>query len=181
MNCSESSPSLEVLKTQVGPAVGDLLFLALLWARDWSRWPLACHTASLCVRFCQCCCWITEYAQTWFQHKCQCYSRLVILLLVHPLILSLGLCCFLREEIKPPSHCCILSRVNCKVDLKKRIAKRLFSRTAVFQTFFFLNVFCFFSGRSCDMLIHFSAVKLQKLWGFFCFLMFCVINPVLIV
>lgn len=72
----------------------------------------------------------------WCQRKCQCYSRVVILLLVHPLILSSGLCCFLREEIMPPSHCCISSRVNCKVALKKRIAKRLFSRVAVLQTIF---------------------------------------------
>lgn len=72
----------------------------------------------------------------WFQHKCQCYSMSVILLLVRPLILSSGLCCFLREEIMPPSLSCILCRANCKVALKKRIGKRLFSRVAVFQSIF---------------------------------------------
>lgn len=121
-------------------------------------------------------------AVMWFQRKCQCYSRLVILLLVHPLILSSGLCCLLREEIMPPSHCCILSRLNCKAALKKRIAKRLFSRGAVFQTTF-LKVFCFFfflSGKSCDMLFHFFLLS-YKNSGFFFFLMNCVINPVFIV
>lgn len=59
----------------------------------------------------------------------------------------------------PPSVCCSFSRVNWELALKKRVAKRLFSRVAVLQTNF-KNVFCLFSGRSCDIFFHFSAIKL---------------------
>lgn len=150
-------------------AARNLLFLALLWAGCWSRWPLGCPTASVCTRFCCCCCWTIGHAQAcgFSINVSVTLGGSVILLLICPLILSSGLWCSLREAIIPLSHCCILSRENCRVALKKRIAKRLLSMIAVFQIFFFCLLD--FSVKSCDTLFKFSAVKFRKVSEFFAF------------
>lgn len=101
------------LKTQVDSAVTgfghpleeEVVVVGDLWG--------AVQPLCVCVWFCQSCCsWTTEHTWAWFQHKWHCYSRLVILFLVHPLILSSRLCCPLRKEIMPLSAMCASRNPN---------------------------------------------------------------------
>lgn len=54
------SPSLELLKTQVGTATCSWPFSE----QEVGVGDLECHTASVSVWFCECCCWTTEHPQT---------------------------------------------------------------------------------------------------------------------
>lgn len=72
------------------------------------------------------------------------------------------------------SLCCSFSRVNCELALKKRVAKRLFSRVA--DQFFKMSAVFLVVGH----VIYFSIFLLlscKKSWVF-CSLMFCAINSV---